>query len=155
MNHLSVKLNFAASRAQECAASGNTVELFTFDSRYMPDRLESKPNQSNQREVSTSGLLRESPSTCGENKRFLIPLLSPDFTPMPTCGRRILLPETRHSGLRVPVQHVGGDIGPEFAEHIGQRVPPQRPSKLRGERTGSPAAAWVIRHRNSLRHSPA
>jgi hypothetical protein len=31
VNHLSAKLNFAASRAQECAASGNTVVLFTFD----------------------------------------------------------------------------------------------------------------------------
>ena len=61
------------------------------------------------------------------------------MTPLGRWGQML-----SHSGLRMPVQHVHRDIRPEFTDHVGQRVPPNRVSVLCGERPGGPSLTWVI-----------
>src|SRR5579863_7690974 len=55
----------------------------------------------------------------------------------------------------MPVQYVGCDIWPEFAERVGERVAADRVYELGGERAWRPTPAGVIEHRDSLRHTPA
>src|SRR5438309_1306651 len=57
------------------------------------------------------------------------------------------------SGSGMPVEHVSGNIGPELAEDVGERVPAKCVGVLLRESTGGSGAAGVIGQRYPLSHA--
>src|SRR5512143_2448744 len=57
--------------------------------------------------------------------------------------------------LRMAVQHVRGDVRPEFAEGVGECVSHDGVSILDRDLVDASALAWVVRQRDALRDSPA